>query len=357
MKIVFAVSEMGAGGAERVVSSLANEMVKYDHSITILMVAHNKKESFYKLDENINLVPLLVGTNNRKCRFFKRVKLLKEYFFKNEPDIVISFLPHVCVYTYFALKNTNIPFILSERNDPHQYNIFYKVLLRKAFNKANGCVFQTHDAMKWYRHNKVKSTDRIIFNPVNLTYTPKIGESLVRKKNVLFVGRIDPQKNYNLLLHSFALFAKRNPEYVLDIYGDGPDKEKMFKLIKKLNLTDKVIYHGKSTNWQEQEYNSGVFVSTSLFEGMPNSLIEAASLGIPCVATDCHIGGSKEIAPYFANNFLLVNSKSSYKEFSFAIEKIIKIKSSFNGVPNQFNIKFLITEWQKLFDSHFKNVN
>lgn len=339
---------MESGGAERVVSLLSNEMSKLGHEITILMVSSNIKKSFYKLDSAINLVPLL-KTERKDSRFFKRIKTLKKYILESSPDVVVAFLPHICIYTYLALKKTKVPFILSERNDPNQYNFIYKFLLRRSFKKADGCVFQTHNALLWYRKQKEKKTDRIIFNPVNISFVPKNSGIINRKENVLFVGRFDSQKNYNLLLDAFSVFLKKHPSYLLDVYGDGPDRQTFLDRAKTLNINNNIILHGRVLNWQELEFNSGVFVSTSLYEGMPNSLLEAASLSIPCVATDCPIGGSRELSNHF-KNILLINTNCSARDFSNKMEEAITMKTTFSGVDEFVGVETISNKWINLIE-------
>lgn len=346
MKICFAVSAMESGGAERVVSTLSNELSNRGYDVTIVMVSATFKKCYYELNTDVKLIALCENAL-KASNPFKRVKELRRFILNENPDVVIAFLPHVCVYTWLALKNSNIPYILSERNDPNQYSFIYKVLIRKAFSKANACVFQTHDALKWYR-NVQKDTDKVIYNIVGLTYIPKIGSNVNKKKSVLFVGRLDPQKNYVMLLRVFKRFLNNNPDYILDVYGDGPDREQFLELIKALKLRESVVYHGKSSSWHEDEYNAGMFVSTSDYEGMSNSLEEAATLGIPCVATNCPIGGSAELASIFDNIFLC--NVGDENAFLNGMQLAIENNCSFDGINKGVAKETIINEWINLLE-------
>lgn len=343
---------MQAGGAERVISHLSKIMSEQGHSVSILMISVDSKTSFYKLDEKVRLIPFL--PKGKKIRYFKRVKMLKEFFLKEKPDIVLSFLPHVCVYVYLALKNTNIPFILSERNDPNRYNPLLKYLLKKAFRVANGCVYQTQDSLDWYR-KKQKPTDRIIFNPVSIAIPPEGYDYKHRNKNVLYVARIDKQKNYKLLLKSFAFFHQTHPEYILDYFGDGPERSAFESYAKKCGIYEHIVMHGRDSTWQEKQYNAGVFVSTSLYEGMPNSLLEAASLQIPCVATDCPVGGSKELSKIF-NNILLVDKNIKPQDFALKMNDAIKMETFFAGIKPQVELNNIASQWLDIIEFSIKNV-
>ena len=353
MKIIFNVSAMQSGGAERVVSLLSAELAKRGHDVTILMVSTNQNDSFYKVDSNVSLVPLL-NKETISSRFFERVKLIRQYCLSVSPDVVIAFLPHVCIYTFYALKKTGIPIILSERNDPNQYSPLYKMLLKSAFAKSDGCVFQTHDCLKWYRRRGQKASDRIIFNPVNLPFVPPAYLGAERKKSVLFVGRLDKQKNYDLGLRAFACFRKAHSDFSFDVYGDGPEKKNFFDLAHKLGLMDCLRYHGSAPDWQEREYNAALFISPSLFEGMPNSLLEAAALNIPCVATDCPIGGSKELSRLF-DNIYLVNNKCSERLFCAKMEEALLLSKPKTVINNRLSLSFIVDQWIGLIESVVKN--
>lgn len=346
MKICFNVSAMESGGAERVVSTLSNELVKKGHNVSIVMVSAIECRSYYKLDSKVELIALCEGFKSTPNPI-KRVQILKKRLLMQKPDVVIAFLPHICVYTWLACKDIDVPYILSERNDPNTYSLIYKILIRKAFEAASGCVFQTHDAMEWYRKEK-KFSDRIIFNSVGLTYIPTIGSNKEKKKSVLFVGRFDAQKNYEMLLKSFKKFLIDYPEYILDVYGDGPERENFFSILHELKLNNHVCYHGKSNTWHRDEFSAGLYVSTSDFEGMSNSLEEAAALGIPCVATDCPIGGSAELAKIF-DNILLCKVKDE-NSFVQKMKEAVSIPCYFNGVNSKISREVIVNEWLNLIN-------
>lgn len=338
MKICFMVSAMNSGGAERVVSILANNMSK-NHDVTILMISVSKKDTFYQLDKNVALVPLL--KTNKKPNYFKKARLIRKFISSLNPDVVISFLPHVCIYSYFAIRNLKIPLILSERNDPNHYSFIYKILLKYVFKRSSYCIFQTQDARDWYSIKNDKCS--IIYNPVKLNYLPKENVILKRKENIICVARLNIQKNIPFLLDCFNLFLKTYPNYILNIYGKGNEEINIKNKINELNLENKVVLKGADPNWHLNEYDAGCYVLSSNFEGMPNSLIEAAILAIPCVATNCPIGGSKEIANICDNvNLVSVNNK---KEMVDAMIEAINLKTTFKGIPKQFDEKYITNQW------------
>ena len=168
MKILFICDTMGSGGAERVIATLSNGFVERGNNVSILMLSNESNGSFYSLSQSIELSNLGLESGG----FLKKAKAIRKYVLNKKPDIVISFLSYVCIYTWWALKRTKTPYIVSERNDPNHRSKIKQYLLNRSFNKAAGCVFQTDDAMEWYK-NRIKTKSTIIHNPVCLDCVPK----------------------------------------------------------------------------------------------------------------------------------------------------------------------------------------
>lgn len=337
MRIMFVCDTMGSGGAERVISVLSNSFATKGHNISILMLGHDAKEPFYALNNSIELIYL--GTE--KLSFFKKVKKLKSIILSKEPTIVISFLSYVCIYVWQALKNTKIPYIVSERNDPNQRERIKQFLLNKAFKRACGCVFQTEDAMHWY---KCVNTSKaiVIHNPVSLDYQPK--NLLESKKQVLYVGRFNDQKNCSTIIEAFNVFIKNHPGYSLKMFGSGPLKDELEKQIISNQLIDKVNILPNSKTWQKDECDSAMFVLASKYEGMPNVLAEALCLGIPCVSTNCTIGGPKELKSIFPDRLILASS-SSVNDLAFAMDQCVNLSRGEAKIPDELSEGNIVNQW------------
>lgn len=350
MKIVFVCDTLGSGGAERVISTLTNEFFKFGHSVDIIMLSKEADKPFYELDSKTGITYLLKNREDNPG-FTKKAKLLKKTIIDKNPDVVISFLSYVCIYTWWALRKTNIPYIVSERNDPHSRGKTKQYLLNKSFKRANGCVFQTYDALKWY--SKIANDKSIvIYNPVNLSFKPT-GVSM-RKKQILYVGRFNEQKNLFILVDAFKLFSETHPEYILKMYGDGSLKEPIAEYIKSNKLNDKIVLLNNSKTWQKDECDSRLFVLPSKYEGMPNVLAEALCLGIPSVSTNCPIGGPKELKKLFPKT-LLLSEDMSVEMFAKKIEEGIKIDNSSCIIPDELDARFIANKWLDFINKTCKN--
>lgn len=298
MKILFVIGPLKSGGAERVVANLSNEFVKNNSVFIATTVDEN---SDYIIDKNVKIICLDDGKKNN---FFKkniiRIKNLKKLINEEKIDIAISFLPEPS-YRLMIAKNNKIKTIISERNDPNiEYNSFIKKILTKLlYCKADGFIFQTEDAKKWFC-KKIQKKSIVIPNPINEKFISNAYYGK-REKTIVNVGRLVKQKNQKMLIDAFNEVHKKHNEYILKIYGDGELYDELKKQIKNLKLEDYVFLMGKKNDIKKEIYKSGIFVLSSDYEGMPNSLMEAMALGIPCISTDCPIGGP---------NFLIENNKN-----------------------------------------------
>lgn len=350
MKICFTLSSLSAGGAERVATSLANNFVKMGHQVTLLLVSIDHNNSFYEIDNSVDVLPLLKDKKDKKP--LRRIKILKRTLLELQPDIVIAFLPHICVYTYYALRNTKIPFICSERNDPNQYSLIYKVLLKKAFKKANGCVFQTSDARKFYKMVRDEKSN-IIFNPVSLTVTTELKKKTKKDKVFLSVGRLTPQKNFPLLISSFKKFEELHPGYKLIIYGEGPLRKELESLIQELQLDGSVFLPGTNNKWHDEALNASAFISSSNYEGMPNCLEEALCLGCPSIATNCPVGGSKELMNLLGSGKLV--EMNNAEQMTCAMNEIVEEEPQIENVNYEsLKIENISKQWIRFIENILK---
>ncbi len=330
MNITFIVPGMGMGGAERVISILSKGFVEKGHSVSIGMFNVTPQSVSYQLDERVSVENVMSFRFSSFYRIKQSFRSLEEYIRKVNPDVVISFTNVICSQVSIVCKKMGIPLIFSERNDPRRLltgrkeKIFQKILL----HNIRYVVFQTEGAKNLYP-NKIAQNSIVILNPLDTSKHPPYFEGK-RKKEIVTVGRLEPQKRQDILIRAFAEIADNYSEYVLRIYGEGTQRGALSELIKELHLEERVFLMGTRNNIFDCINESAIFAFTSDFEGLPNALIEAMSLGIPCVSTRCSPGGAEEVIEDGKNGYLV--SCGDFEELSMVLSNMI------NNYDNSLNV-------------------
>lgn len=220
MKCLFVSAGMLYGGAERVTSILVNEWAKNDCETRIL-VTRTEKISKYPLAQNVEVVSCYEDIKKAKVGQLAIIRIIRETCKEWKPDVVISFYNDLCALASIAILGLHIPLIYSERNDPNRTNQrpIDQVYRKIVENRADKIVFQTKGAQACYPP-KVQKKSVVILNPLDTSAFPTHDFSN-EKKEIVSVGRLEPQKNQKLLIESFSMLAEELPDYNLVIYGEG----------------------------------------------------------------------------------------------------------------------------------------
>lgn len=286
MKIVFVLPDMPGGGTERVVSLLAEEFVGRGFQVSIVLFAGSQVA--YPLDERIEVVCLGEKSDGNPFVRAKRLLSMRRFYKQNAGCTIFAFSAMGAVFSVIAATGISHKLLVSERNDPSQYE--HRRIRDWAYKKADRLVLQTEDVRKCFP-DTWKDKIAVIPNPVpEKLPEPYQGE---RIKRVVSVARLEPQKNHILLITAFAEFLKTYPDYELHIFGVGELEHMLREQVSKLGLDDKITFRGFSKNVREEILDSKMYVLSSDYEGISNSMIEALALGIPVISTNCPIGGSK----------------------------------------------------------------
>lgn len=316
-KIMFVMNQMTSGGAERVVSILANNMS--DHNYNVSLVITFESDIHYFINDKVDIIKFDINKNSSQIgRNIIEIKKLISTFNEEKPDVIISFIRNVnCI---IAAKIARVPIIISERNNP-KYDPKSKVwrLARKLiYPLADGIVFQTEGA-KSYFSKTIQNKSRIIRNPLesNMPIKNNFSES---KKEIVTIGRLCNQKDQETLIRAFNEFHKIYNEYKLIIYGEGELRDQLNKLVESLDLSEFIEMPGSKRDIYEKIKDSDVFVLSSKYEGYPNSLIEAMAIGLPIISIDCEYGPDEIISNY--ENGILVQERD-YKELAKELVKLI----------------------------------
>lgn len=309
-KIAFHLNCLEQGGAERVVTNLANQFADNGYQVIIATEWYGKDE--FQTDSRVRRVHVGLREGDEKkhrvIQFLLRVKYLKKFLKEEKPDILIPFAKKAIYRGLMAAYFTKILVLISIRTDPalHYVGRTDKIQIRLLFGRANGCVFQTEDAQK-FMAPKLGNRSRIILNPINPKYigVPRPKE---RSKSVVQSGRLVDFKNQPMLIKAFVRVHEKHPDYDLKIYGgdsfDGT-KEILEALIAENKAEDYIRLMGASDSLEKDLADAALFAFTSDWEGLPNALMEAMALGLPIVATDCPCGGPRTIMEHEVSGLLI----------------------------------------------------
>lgn len=301
ISLLIVCGTLESGGAERVISILSEQFANEFKQVTIL--TWRESSVFYNIDQRVKIIslPSIAKSDNFifKCIAFRR------FVKSNSISVILSFITLFNMCVLLSLKHIDIPIIVAERNDPRfvKGGKFIKQIRDILYRKATGILCQTNPMAEYYNKRGFHNT-KVIFNPANLS--SKIISLALRteKKNkIVCVGRLDPQKNYKLMLDSFKLFHEKYPDYVLEIFGCGELQDYIKASIAENRLTEHVVLMGAQKDVINKILNAQMFVMTSKYEGMSNALIEAMCVGLPCISTK--VSGATDLIEDNVNGILV----------------------------------------------------
>ena len=364
MKILFNCLTMEKGGAERVIALFSNYFI-YNNEVTILTL--KKGEDAYDLDKKVKRV-CVDKTSYQKDGSIKRLARkmsirrlfgLRKIILAEGPDVIISFLPEPSLRLMFMKKFSprlrKIPTIVSIRNDPaREYRSkLLKFVIKVLYKGVDGMVYQTEDAKRFFSDIVQIKNQVVIQNPIDENMLAKPLDDVERGNVMVSVGRLEAQKNQELLVKAFDRIVKEDKEhnFVLKIYGEGSRKGTLLNLIDELRLSDKVFLEGRVEDVAAKLNEAKIFILSSRYEGMPNALMEAMAMGLACVSTDCPCGGPRTLIKDGENGILVKNEDEA--ALAEAIKKMInndrlrqKLAKNAVRIRETNNIDVIAEQWK-----------
>lgn len=314
-KVAIFIPSLEHGGVERNVVYLAKGLIENGFEVDIL-TANTSEAFFEQLPTKAHIVrlstrlipPRLGGVFSERLRLaFSILPSLRSYFRNQQPKAIISFQSSVLAVWAKKLSRSNALLIVRESNtaslaaakDKHWFSKFIPYLKRYSYPQANAIVAVSKGAAEDLVENIGIDRNRIsvIYNPTfDDTIVEKAAETLehewfkdTRLPVILGVGRLTQQKDFATLLKAFALVLKEVPARLL-ILGEGHNRYELEALAIQLRIQESVQLYGFEVNPYKYMVRANVFVLSSIYEGLPNTLIEAQALGVPVVSTDCPSG-------------------------------------------------------------------
>lgn len=357
-KVLFVIPRMRFGGAEKVVSMLANSLIKENIDVTVYSLQN--VESFYSLNEKIHYKTgtTVIASNNQIIRTIERLlnfpisfKNLIKIIISEQYDLILPFnysadiLVGIC---HFIFPKFN--YICSERNDPNQIPRIKFIVLKEIYKRALFMVCQSSAVQKYYE--KIIHNTIVIPNSIDLKSVPLL--IACQENRLVSVGRLDYQKNYELLIEAFSECVKDGIGSTLEIYGDGLQKKRLRKMIIDNEMENFIVLKGVSGNAIHSINGAYCFIMSSRYEGFPNVFLEAMSVGVPIITTDFSPGTAKDI---ISNNAGIVTAQGDKEELKKNIKllvrnKILRNKMSKNCLNEvkHYDEENIYPLWKKIID-------
>lgn len=356
MKNIFIVTgSLGAGGIEKVTSRIANYYVDKGYEVTICCLFKGEDKIFVPLNEKINVMFFQGIKETAKHKILMTgewIKFLNKAFREKKPDYVLAMTLKIGALCLLARRKMDIRVSFRETCDPRSKvrSVFFDRVLCLICKNTNGIIFQTEWEKSCYP-KYMQSKGRVIPNPVSVdvfwNYNPD-------NKTIVTMGRIENiQKRHDVLIEAFNIFYRKNPEYNLVIYGNGPDREEVEKAINKYGLENVVTIAGAKKNVHELISDASMFVMTSDFEGLSNALAEALLMGIPCISSDWP--GCKEVINHNVDGFIYtrqnIDELANYMhELANDEDRRLAFSAEAKKLESHFDPDIIIREYAKIIE-------
>ena len=286
MRIAILASGLGAGGAEQVIAQLSHHWCAAGHAVEVIAFDRPEDPVFHHLPAAATLHRL--GGSSGFAGMAGRVAALRRVLRDRRPQVIVSFLTKNNLIAALATIGTRTRLVCAERNNPERQGAhpLWNLLLRLLYRRADAIVCQT-EAVRRCFPAAVQGKLVTIANPVP---PPDVARSAAEVKRICAVGRLTHQKGFDLLIAAFASATSGAPDWRLDIWGEGPEREALHALIRDQGLAGRISLRGLSPRPRAWVAEAGIFVLSSRYEGFPNVLGEAMAAGLPVIAADCDFG-------------------------------------------------------------------
>jgi len=352
-KIAFYIHDLNYGGAERVVTNLANSLCEV---YEVFIITDFEDYSVYPLNEKIKRIGLKKSYEGSKSiigsiyQNIIRINSLTKICKKSQIGLLIGFTTNCAVLAILASKILGLKSIISERNNPivGPPDGFWTTLRNLTYPFASLLIVQSNGSKKYF--SKLLGEDKIVVITNPISDLLDNSKSIKRQKKILNVGRLDQNKAQDILIRAFANIDL--PDWELVLVGDGIKKNNYEKLAKTLGVDNRVSFVGRITDVQHFYQTASIFAFTSRSEGMPNALMEALYFGLPSISTDCDFGPS-DLITNGANGFLIeVDNQTQLEKQIMILAKNPDLRKKISQAAKESSYKFKAAAITKIWKEY-----
>lgn len=390
--ILIVIGNNKNGGIAKHATMLANGFSDKGRKVTIVVTKDDENNSFFELKQYVNILRIRKLDENTvmrrtiyfKIKFLKYVSNLLEEQSKQQkllrysvskirqtlnlkqalisykdPIIIVLGLNYV-IDVFYATRGKKCSIVYATKTYAEgELEGYDKGIILPIINKISCVVCQTEYTANYFKELGIQKTE-IIGNPLELEVLPYVGG---RNKSIVNFCRISKEKKLDLLILAFSKFYRKYSEYHIDIYGNIVNqteeeyKAELLDLIDKLKLNEHIKIHPARKDIHQVVKDAAMFVSTSEFEGLSNSMIEAMALGLPCICTDCDGGGAREQIKNGINGLLIPkNDEDALVEamMKYAEDEVFASMCGKNAtaIREKLEISRIVTQWQDVINKY-----
>ena len=349
-RLYLSCATLGAGGAERVISILSTPFAAHYNEVKICLWI--SAPIFYKIDERVTIVDIEKETGSKNI--LRKMLWFRKYIISESPDLILSFLYPWSMKVLISLAFIKVPVVVAERQDPRvvRGGWLIKQFRHLLYLNTKGILVQTIENKHYYT-GRLKQKTFAIYNPVRIDQG-WVGRALNTPKTdtIVTVGRLNVAKNHKLLINAFEKFVNKYPHYCLHIYGEGDLREELQNNIDAKGLHKHVYLMGNSNDVFADIISSKAFILSSTYEGMPNALLEAMCLGLPCISTK--VSGATELIISGENGILVDSNEEALLD---AMELItnstyaVKLAKNATLLYNRVKVDCICNQWINYLDN------
>lgn len=369
LKITLVISSLEAGGAQRVMCTMANYWSNKGWQVTLISLS-GVKEDFYSLDSDvkrIGLDSLKPSENHIQAVYhnFKRLFTLRKAIKNSSADVVISFMDRMNVMTLISTCGLGLPVLISERIDPREQDIgrLWSFLRGRVYPLASKLVVQSKPVLAWASGRWPTLSSVVIHNPVFIPDKKAPSAEVLDPEFswCIGIGRLVRQKGFDLLIDAFsALLRMGSKNWRLVILGEGEQRDALEKQIEDLGLSGQVLIPGEVKNPADYLDQADLFVMSSRYEGFPNVLLEALACRLPVVATDCPSGPGEIIQQNYNGILVEADSTAALTEAMQRLTQSRELRDQLaqNAAKSvsKFGVERIMKQWEEAIEQAIKTV-
>ncbi len=296
-RLTMFISSLVTGGAERVMIELANHWAGRGWSITLIHYGSPDVPAAFPLDPRVREVPLglhrvsgnpIAAVRNN----LHRIRVVRRAIRESRPDVVLSFMANVVAL--LATLGLRVPVLVSEHRGPRgELSRTWELLREITYRRAAFVVMLTQSALD-HLSPALRRRGAIVPNPLPAAFLARpplaTEDAATTDPIILGLGRLGPEKGFDVLMEAFARIAPQHPAVKVVIWGEGDSRPDLERRRQELGLVDRVELPGNTAEPERELASASIFVLSSRKEGLPMALIEAMAMGRPSIAFDCEHG-------------------------------------------------------------------